>query len=44
MKSPFRRRCGHAPGATSPRDQANVDVYRTLLAASTRREALDTRP
>ncbi|MFF3350873.1 hypothetical protein [Streptomyces sp. NPDC002779] len=26
-------RCGHAPGALSPEDQAAVDQFRALLAA-----------
>jgi hypothetical protein len=32
MKRLFRR-CGHAPGALSPEDQAAVDQFRALLAA-----------
>ncbi|MDX2521652.1 hypothetical protein PV355_42105 [Streptomyces stelliscabiei] len=32
MKRIFRR-CGHAPGALSPEDQAAVDQFRALLAA-----------
>ncbi|MDX3528227.1 hypothetical protein P1P75_17725 [Streptomyces sp. ID05-39B] len=32
MKRLFRR-CGHAPGAISPEDQAAVDQFRALLAA-----------
>ncbi|MGW6744830.1 hypothetical protein ACWGDX_29535 [Streptomyces sp. NPDC055025] len=33
MKRPFFRRCGHAPGAISPEDQAVVDQARAMLAA-----------
>ncbi|AVH61730.1 MULTISPECIES: hypothetical protein [Streptomyces] len=29
----FFRRCGHAPGALSPEDQAVVDAFRAMLAA-----------
>jgi hypothetical protein len=32
MKRLFRR-CGHAPGALSPEDQAAVDAFRAMLAA-----------
>ncbi|MEU0119408.1 hypothetical protein ABZ137_38450 [Streptomyces bobili] len=32
MKRPFRR-CGHAPGALTPEDQAAVDQFHALLAA-----------
>ncbi|WP_406500818.1 hypothetical protein OG936_38220 (plasmid) [Streptomyces sp. NBC_00846] len=34
MKRPsFFRRCGHAPGALTPEDQAVVDAFRAMLAA-----------
>ncbi|MEV5982857.1 hypothetical protein [Streptomyces sp. NPDC052114] len=33
MKRPFFRRCGHAPGAISPEDQAVVDQFRAMLTA-----------
>ncbi|MEW1552264.1 hypothetical protein [Streptomyces tsukubensis] len=33
MKRPLFRRCGHAPGAVSPADQAVVDDFRAMLAA-----------
>ncbi|MFJ6393953.1 hypothetical protein ACIQJT_40980 [Streptomyces sp. NPDC091972] len=33
MKRRLFPRCGHAPGATSPEDQAIVDQFRELLAA-----------
>ncbi|MGW7605277.1 hypothetical protein [Streptomyces antimycoticus] len=33
MKRPLFRRCGHAPGALSPEDQAAVDAFRAMLAA-----------
>ncbi|WP_086796502.1 hypothetical protein [Streptomyces caniscabiei] len=33
MKRLSFRRCGHAPGAISPEDQAVVDAFRALLAA-----------
>ncbi|MFD8007145.1 hypothetical protein [Streptomyces mirabilis] len=32
MKRLFRR-CGHAPGALSPEDQAAVDAFRAMLDA-----------
>jgi hypothetical protein len=32
MKRLFRR-CGHAPGAISPEDQAAVDQFRAMLTA-----------
>ncbi|MFB7900735.1 hypothetical protein ACFC1B_31045, partial [Streptomyces xiamenensis] len=32
MKRPHRR-CGHAPGAMSPQDQAVVDAFLAMLAA-----------
>nr|WP_168723230.1 hypothetical protein [Streptomyces sp. SAT1]ANO42825.1 hypothetical protein A8713_036910 [Streptomyces sp. SAT1] len=33
MKRPFFRRCGHAPGALTPEDQAVVDQFRAMLTA-----------
>ncbi|MFJ3043832.1 hypothetical protein [Streptomyces tendae] len=33
MKRPLFRRCGHAPGALAPEDQAVVDQFREMLAA-----------
>ncbi|WP_369384069.1 hypothetical protein [Streptomyces sp. cg36] len=33
MKRPLFRRCGNAPGALSPEDQAVVDQFRALLTA-----------
>ncbi|GAA2359059.1 hypothetical protein [Streptomyces cuspidosporus] len=33
MKLPFFRRCGHAPGALTPEDQAVVDQFRATLTA-----------
>ncbi|MDX2915993.1 hypothetical protein [Streptomyces griseiscabiei] len=33
MKRPLFRRCGHAPGALTPEDQAVVDQFREMLAA-----------
>ncbi|MGK5545672.1 hypothetical protein ACSNOH_13210 [Streptomyces sp. URMC 127] len=33
MKRPVFRRCGHAPGALSPEDQAVVDQFRAMLTA-----------
>ncbi|MFE4258244.1 hypothetical protein [Streptomyces sp. NPDC056883] len=33
MKRPSFRRCGHAPGAPSPEDQAVVDQFRAMLTA-----------
>ncbi|MET9497455.1 hypothetical protein [Streptomyces sp. NPDC006552] len=33
MKRPTFRRCGTAPGALSPEDQAVVDQFRAMLAA-----------
>jgi hypothetical protein len=33
MKRRLFRRCGHAPGALSPEDQAVVDAFRAMLAA-----------
>ncbi|MEU4655055.1 hypothetical protein AB0G32_14145 [Streptomyces sp. NPDC023723] len=33
MKRLLFRRCGHAPGASSPVDQAVVDQFRAMLTA-----------